>query len=187
MAIRCAQYSRAARLPVGPVLPDRRLMINFLQRARLACAGFAFVLVVVAGCETAPRSAATTLATPQAPQRHIISSAGLRQIMQRLEALTADRVQADLALDLKRNETADALADVAGELAAAASSMSGHAVTASLDDAGREQFKSYALELRREAELLRTTAAEHRIIASATQFQRLNHVCAGCHSLFRGR
>lgn len=107
--------------------------------------------------------------------------------MQRLEALTADRVQADLALDVKRNETADALADVAGKLAAAASSMSGHAVTASLDDAGREQFKAYALELRGEAERLRAAAAEHRIIASATHFQRLNHVCAGCHSLFRGR
>ncbi len=160
---------------------------NYLRRATLACAGLAFVLAAVAGCETAPRSPAPSLSGPPGPQRHILRSAELRQLMQRLEALTADRVQADLALDLKRNETADALADVAGELAVAASSMAAHAVTTSLDDAGREQFKAYALELRREAERLRAAAAEHRIIASATQFQQLDHACAGCHSLFRGR
>lgn len=159
-------------------------MRRFLQRAAAGGVGCVFVLVAVAGCETAPRSRATA---PEAPQRHIIRSAELRGIMQRLEALTADRVQADLALDVKRNETADALADAAGELAAAASSLSTSAVTASLDDAARQQFKSYARELRREAEILRAAAAEHRLIASAAQFQRLNHACAGCHSLFRGR
>jgi len=151
--------------------------------------GLAAVLAasVLAGCETAPRSPEPSPGGIQAPQRHVVRSAELRRIMQRLEALMNDRVQADLALDVKRNETADALADVAGELAAAAASMSRDGVTAALDDAGRAQFNAYALELRREAEILRAAAAEHRFVASANQFHRLNNVCAGCHSLFRAR
>ncbi len=159
-------------------------------RGAARCAAFAAVIAasVLVGCETAPGSPEPSPAgTTQPPQRHIVRSAELRRIMQRLEALMNDRVQADLALDLKRKETADALADVAGELAAAASSMSRHGVTASLDDAGRAQFNAYALELRREAEILRAAAAEHRFVASANQFHRLNNACAGCHSLFRAR
>jgi cytochrome c556 len=175
----------ATRLAIASTIIDRRPRMNkFLHRIAVGCA---FVLVALAGCETAPRSAATASAGAAEPQRHIIRSAELRRLMQRLEALTADRVQAELALDVKRNETADALADVAGELAAAASSLAVDAVTASLDEAGRQQFRLHALELQREAEILRATAAEHRFIASVDQFQRLNHVCAGCHSLYRAR
>ncbi len=176
-------------MPVAPGAAGCPRMHKPRCRAVVRCAAFAAVIAAIAlvGCETAPRSPEPSSADTQAPQRHIVRSGELRRIMQRLEALMNDRVQADLALDLKRNETADALADVAGELAAAASSMSRHGVTASLDEAGRAQFNAYALELRREAEILRAAAAEHRFVASANQFHRLNNACAGCHSLFRAR
>ncbi len=153
------------------------------------CAGLVFVFasLVLGGCETAPRSPAIPLAEPGPPQRHIVRSAELRLIMQRLEALMQDRVQSELALDMKRIDTADALADAAGELASAALSIATNAVTGSLDEAGRQQFHAYALELPREAEILRAAAAEHRFVASANQFERLSHACAGCHSLFRER
>lgn len=151
------------------------------------CLGLVIVTLALGGCETAPRSPLTPLAVPGSPQRHVVRSAELRRIMQRLEALMQDRVQSDLALDMKRINTADALADVAGELAAAALSISTNGVTESLDEVGRQQFHAYALELQREAEILRAAAAEHRFVASANQFQRLNHACAGCHSLFRER
>lgn len=147
----------------------------------------AFAVIAVGGCETAPRSPATPLAVPGTPQRHVVRSAELRRIMLQLETLMQDRIQSDLALDMQRMEAADALADVAGELAVAALSISTTAVTGSLDEAGRQQFQAYARELQREAEILRATAAEHRFIASANQFQRLNHACAGCHSLYRER
>ncbi|MGR9089316.1 MAG: hypothetical protein ACU85U_01905 [Gammaproteobacteria bacterium] len=154
-------------------------------------AGLVLILVLtvigVSGCETAPQAVATPLVQSGLPQRHAVRSAELRRIMQRLEMLMQDRVQSDLALDMKRSDAADTLADVAGELAAAALSISTNDVAQALDEAARHQFYAYALELQREAGILRAAATEHRFVASVNQFQRLDHACAGCHSLYRER
>lgn len=157
------------------------------QHAGLRGAAGLIVILALAGCATNEPSRVIAPAGVAVPQTHVLSSAELRRIMQRLEALMEDRVQTDLALDARRRESAAALADAAGELAAAASSLSASAVTASLDETARRQFRTYALELHREATQLGAVADENRIIASAEQFRRLNHTCAACHSLFRGR
>ena len=153
----------------------------------LAYAVLTLTIIAISGCESAPSVPALPLAQSGAPQGHVVSSAELRRIMQQLETLMQDRVQSDLALDMKRIDAADALADVAGELAAAAPSIVAGTLAKPLDETGRQQFHAYALELQREAEILRAAAAEHRFVASTNQFRRLGHACAGCHSLYRER
>jgi cytochrome c556 len=118
---------------------------------------------------------------------HVVRSEELRVIMRRMEALVYDRIQSDLALDKERLRQAGELAATAGKLASTASAIFGASDYAALDDAARRRFDAFAAELQREAAELQRVAREGGFVASAAQFERMSHACAGCHSLYRAR
>ncbi len=121
------------------------------------------------------------------PSQHVVRSERLRLLMRSMESLMHDRIQSDLELDKERLKQADELAEAAGELAATAEAIAGASTYASLDDAARARFDAFVVELQREASELQRLARDGQFAPSAAQFDRMRHVCAGCHSLYRVR
>ena len=117
--------------------------------------------------------------------KHAIRSDRLRNIMREMEMLMFERMYTELALEKELARHAEEFGHAAGELAATAHNIKAVLPGIDLAPENRIVFQALADDLATQANDLARVAAEQQYGAIAAQYERVTHICAGCHSLFR--
>lgn len=120
-----------------------------------------------------------------APAEHAVHGERLAELMRSLERLRGERLPQALAVGVERERRAEAVSEVALEMARSAARIP-EVAPPPADAAQRAEFLASAALLERRARELAEAAAQRPPPPLDARFRALEATCADCHARFRG-
>lgn len=141
---------------------------------------------LAASCsQTSQRHYETEVATAEKTSLHAVHDERLRQVMRRLQTLTADRLPQEMDVRMINRTEARELADIAGSLASSSDEIPATLTSAELGDNDRAGFERLAMQLRADADQVRSYAERGDMDGVKMAVHNMTRTCNACHDAYR--
>lgn len=123
--------------------------------------------------------------TPEKLEFHVVYSEDLRDIMQRLNQLVYKKELSELHKKEFRSQHLEDLVYTVNELGFAAIILQEALPGFELNTEEQDIFHAIAIQLQKEAEIIKEMAEQNDTVNMERSYKRLNDTCSACHELFR--
>jgi cytochrome c' len=123
--------------------------------------------------------------TPEKLEFHVVYSEDLRDIMQRLNQLVYKKELSELHKKELRSQHLEDLVYTVNELGFAAIILQEALPGFDLSTEEKDIFHAIAIQLQKEAEIIKEMAEQNDTVNMKRSYKRLNDTCSACHELFR--